>query len=189
MKQPELITEEILNEWYGKRVLRRDFKLSNGSIANFYIFSAKTNPVIIFAVTNNNEVIAVRQFRHGANKFVLELPGGVMGEKEFPEETVKRELLAETGYMSKTSETFLLRNPVYFEPSSFTVAFWPFLVMGCRQIDEPALEETEIMETVLIPLDKWIEMILAGEICDSKTIAVTFLALRGLGFEVKPKSR
>jgi len=50
-------------------------------------------------------------------------------------------------------------------------------------------DKTEIMETVLIPLDKWIEMIFTGEVRDSKTIAVTFLALRELGLEIKPKSR
>ncbi len=175
-KIPRLVGEEVLQQWYGKRVLKRNFELPDGTISDFYVFGG-TIPVIIFPLTQNKEVITVRQFRYGANKFILELPGGNIKPGETAEEAVKKELLEETGYIARARRIIQLSGPIWFDPASFTVAFWPFLVLGCRKAKKPEPEKTEIMETVLIPLEEWINMVSLGKIEDSKTLAVTLLVL------------
>ena len=178
LKSPRLADEEVLQQWYGKRVLKRNFKLPDGTISDFYVFGG-TIPVIIFPLTQNKEVITVWQFRYGANKFILEIPGGNIKKNETPRETVENELLEETGYLPK--EIYQLGKPIWFDPASFTVSYFPFIALGCKKIKEPNPERTEIMETILVPLEEWIKMVSQGEIEDSKTLAVTLLALTVLG--------
>lgn len=184
---PRLTREKSIWRGYGKELLERNFKLPDGIDIDFYVLRGTTSPVIIFPLTCDRKVIAVNQYRFGAMDSIIEIPGGVIKEGEAADNTVKRELLEETGCLA--DEIILLGKQVWFEPSALATAFHPYLALGCRKVSELCLESVELMETILIPLDEWIEMILAGEICDSKTIAVTFLALRELGLEVNPKSR
>lgn len=82
MDAPRLISEVRLWTLYGKELLKRVFGLPDGTTSDFYVFRGTTNPVIIFPLASDNKVIVVRQFRYGANDFVLELPGGVLRTEE-----------------------------------------------------------------------------------------------------------
>src|SRR5690349_21686722 len=52
----------------------------------------------ILAVTKNNEVVLIKQYRHGVQDVLWEIPGGVVENEEDPAAGVRRELLEETGY-------------------------------------------------------------------------------------------
>lgn len=176
MDRPELLRQEEVVRKFGKSFLRRDFKLSNGKIIDYYCFGGEI-AVIIFPLTQNNEVVGIRQFRYGANEVLIEIPGGVRG-KLGSDEAVKKELAEETGYVPK--EIHFLGELVWFEPAAVTVPFVPVLATGCEKQKELNFEETEIVEPILVPVGEWVEMIRRGEIRDCKTIAVTFLALNHL---------
>lgn len=177
MKRPILIGENELHRWFGKRVLERDYDLPDGTTDKFYVFGG-TTLVIVFPLTRKEKVVAVEQFRYGVNEFVLEIPGGNIKGTESPEETARNELLEETGYLS--DEIHLLGRKIYLDPASFDASFFPALALDCRRVKKPHREKTEVMKTVLVPLDKWIEMIFFGEIRDAKTLAVSLLALEFL---------
>ena len=185
MERPVLLGEEILLEKYGKQAIMRKYDLCEGQVEDFFVFGGKVS-AIIFPLTQNKEVIAVRQFRYGANEFILELPGGCLDGKLLSP-TVREELLEEVGYEPR--EALSLGLPIFFDPASFTVDFFPVLALGCKKSESGhARESTEIMETVLIPLPDWVEMAKRGGIRDSKTLAVTFLALSYLGWTFSPKT-
>ena len=57
--------------------------------------------VVLAALTEDNELIFVRQFRYPYMEVVLELPAGKVEEGEDPLEAGKRELLEETGVNSE----------------------------------------------------------------------------------------
>ena len=79
-------------------------EVHNGRIFNPYVIETGTW-VNIIAITKNNEVVLVSQYRHGVEQVLLEIPAGVMDpEDESLLQTAKRELLEETGY---TSENFI----------------------------------------------------------------------------------
>lgn len=132
-------------------------------------------PSIVFPITEKGEVIAVKQFRYGANRLILELPGGCPENNESFEETAKKELLQETGYQAE--EIIRLSKPLWFEPTACLNPYMPLLAINCKKIKELQLDETEILEVSVIPLEKWFSKIFSGEISDSKSIATTLLAL------------
>jgi len=177
MQAPQVCRSEEIVRAYGKVATWKWFGYPDGKVHKFLLFggTGKIPPAIILALTSANEVIAVRQFRHGVNEFVLELPGGNQETDESLEEVATRELLKETGYTA--GRLIQLNEGIWFEPVSLDAVFVPFLALGCRRTADVRHDDTEIMETVLIPFDQWMEMVLGGEVHDSKTITVTFLAL------------
>ncbi|MDO8486317.1 MAG: NUDIX hydrolase [Candidatus Staskawiczbacteria bacterium] len=185
MERPVLLGEEVLLEKYGKQAIMRKYDLGEGQVEDFFVFGGKVS-AIIFPLTENQEVIAVRQFRYGADEFILELPGGCLDGKSL-EQTVEEELLEEVGYEPR--EILYLGSSMFFDPAFFTVDFIPVLAWGCKKVESGhAREPTEIMETALVPLPDWLEMIKSGKIRDSKTLAVTFRALFHLGWTFSPKT-
>src|SRR5687768_10733957 len=72
-------------------------ELPNGNLLDATIleFSAWAN---IVALTKDNQVVLIRQYRHGVCDVFWEFPGGVVEEGEDLVQGVKRELLEETGY-------------------------------------------------------------------------------------------
>jgi ADP-ribose pyrophosphatase len=176
LKRPKLLKEEILEGKYGKNPILRDFKLPSGKIFDFYCFNGVVS-VIVLPLTKNNEVVAIKQFRFAANSPVIEIPGGNKG-KLTAERCAQKELADETGYVSKQIHIF---KKVWIDPAALVVPFIPALAIKCEQKQQTKLDETELTETLLIPLNKWQDMIMSGEVNDSKTIATTFLALKYLG--------
>lgn len=71
----------------------------NPEPANFYILET-FDWCNIIPITKEREVVMVRQYRHGVNHEILEIPGGVLNRGEKPEKAASRELEEETGYIA-----------------------------------------------------------------------------------------
>lgn len=77
--------------------------------------------VCIIAVTEQKELLLVRQFRHAVAEMTLELPAGHVETDETPEQAARKELLEETGY---TADTFELLANISPSPARFTNRIW-----------------------------------------------------------------
>jgi len=122
------------------------------------------------------KVVAIRQFRYGSNEWGLELPGGCReSDKDTWESVARRELLEETGYGADTMTKLLTQ--LWIDPASCYTPFVPMLARGCRKLQDPKLDAGELIETILLDLDHWIQLIHNGGVLDSRSIAITFLAL------------
>src|ERR1700741_5284910 len=73
-------------------------EMPDGRIVDEYYVLEYPNWVNAVAITENNTVLMVRQYRHAAGIASLEIPGGVIDGNELPEEPIRRELMEETGY-------------------------------------------------------------------------------------------
>lgn len=189
MKNPELLREETIFDKYGKKVITRFYRDSDGKERDFVVWGGKTTPAIIFPVTADKKVIALKMFRRGANESLIEIPGGVSGVGESMEDCARRELFEETGYVGQIIQ---LSPYLWFEPAACLTRYIPFLALDCKKVKEQKLDETEVgegMEINLIELDDWFRQIYRGEIRDDKSIALTFLSFPYLELRERERVR
>jgi ADP-ribose pyrophosphatase len=139
-------------------------------------FQVLTSPdwVAVIAVTARDEVVMVRQYRHGSAELSLEPVGGLVKEGQSPEQSAIEELAEETGYEAPAMEMIGWMHPM---PALFTNRFYVFLAAqatptGCLNPDE-----TEEIETVLVPVSEVRHYIRTGQIRCSVMIAALHLFL------------
>ena len=122
--------------------------------------------VAIVAVTDEWEIVLVKQYRKAIEDFLLELPAGKLEYGEDPLECGKRELKEETGYTAGSME---LLSETYSSPGYSTEKIYIYLARDLVA-GESALDEGEYLEVDKIKIEKLIEMVNNNKIKDSKTI-------------------
>ena len=132
---------------------------------------------VIVPVFDDSTVALVRQYRHPAVRYLLEVPAGTLAEGERPELGAERELQEELGLiagrMEKLSEFFV--SPGFCEEK-----MWVYLATELVQ-GQQRLEDDEILDVVRLPISEALEMITSGEIQDAKTIIGLMLAAPRVG--------
>ena len=101
----EILSSEYLYryDWFTARKDRCMTK--EGKIIDPYFVLEYPDWVNAMALTEDNKVIIVRQYRHAYGETILEIPGGVLDSTDAsPEEGMRRELLEETGYSFRVVE-------------------------------------------------------------------------------------
>ncbi|MBC1242160.1 NUDIX hydrolase [Nostoc sp. 2RC] len=144
----------------------------------YYVFEYPTW-VNVIAITKNEEVVLVKQYRHGIQKTVLELPGGSMDlEDSSPMAAAKRELLEESGY---TSDNFVETGVISANSATHNNLIYCFLATNVELVADLNLDITEKIDVILLPLEKLIRDINAGILLQSFHISSLFFALQKLG--------
>ena len=123
--------------------------------------------VCVVPLTDNNEVLMVRQFRYPYKEVVLEIPAGKKDKGEDPFTTGKRELKEETG---ATADEYIDLGQLYPSPGYCGEIIWMYGAKGLS-FGEVSPDDDEFLEVERIPLKEAVEMITKGEIKDAKTQA------------------
>ena len=117
------------------------------------------------ALNERNELAFVSQYRYAYGKVVTELPAGKLEPDEQPEDAIRREIKEETGAVCTGWRDMgrLYPSPGYTNEVIYLYA--------CRieSIGEQSPDEDECLEVEYIHIDKAVEMVMAGELPDSKT--------------------
>lgn len=148
--------------------LRRDIALlPNGNEATREVIE-HNGGVCVAALTDNNEVLMVKQFRYPYSEVIMEIPAGKRDSKdEDPLECGIRELEEETG---AKAENFIFLGELYPTPGYCGEVIWMYAATGLT-FGEQHTDEDEFLTVEKLPLEKAVDMILSGEIKDSKTQA------------------
>ncbi len=184
LAKPKALEEREIVALYGKRVFFRDYALPNEKISDFLLWGAAPIPVIGMPVTNDGDILLVKQFRCGVDDFVFEFPGGCPKQDQAPEEALRVEIDQEVGY--SCGEIHELASPIPFEPAACTTRFIPFLVTGCAYAHEPRPDPTEILEVVKMSQESFFDNVSRLPL-DAKTLTIAFLALSHLGYTLNKK--
>src|SRR5690554_532893 len=160
-------------------VLRKDScSMPNGHIVPEYYILEYPNWVNVVALTNENEIVLVRQYRHGVQESVLEIPGGVIDEGEDSLTAAKRELLEETGYLFESFEKLcdLFPNPATSNNITTT-----YLARGGKKFQEQELDSQEDIEVILKSPSEVKQLLLQNKFGQALHSAALFYALLSLG--------
>jgi ADP-ribose pyrophosphatase len=169
---------KVLDSTYIRPRFRVDkCALPNGKYLDATIFEFRSWANIV-ALTANNEVVLIKQYRHGVKEVLWEIPGGVVDDGEVPLEGVKHELLEETGYTA--SEIIQVGN-LYPNPALQTNTMFCFLALNAEKVTEQSLEDGEDIEVHLVSLDELVPMMQRGEFIHALQVAALMQVLIHLG--------
>ena len=165
---------KVLESSYFRPRLRLDkVELPNGKFLDATVFELSSWANIL-ALTKDHEVVLIKQYRHGVQKVLWEIPGGVVEDGEVPLEGVKRELLEETGY---SAAEFIQVGALYPNPAFQTNTMYCFLALDAEKVTGQSLDDGEDIEVHLIPLKELVEMTKRGDFPHALQVAALFHAL------------
>lgn len=125
--------------------------------------------VQVLPITPDGQAVLVRQYRHGSQRFTLEVPAGLIEPGEDPAAAGLRECLEETGYRATGAVSLGVVNP---NPALFANRLYSFFATGATLAAPVQNVGTEHTEAVLVPVATLEKMLLAGEI-DHALVAAT----------------
>ena len=161
--------------------IREDIlRFSDGSIAPWYVRLVGAVGCL-FAMTEDDRVILVRQYKHGAGRVVTELPTGMVERGESPKTGAIRELREETGYaiapsrVKKISTTLLSATGESGERHLF-------FGRGAVRVGVPMSNPHEATTVVLVSLAEALRYARNGIIAEGGQIGMVYAALDHIGF-------
>ena len=106
--------------------------------------------VLILALTGDEKVVMVRQYRHGIERVCLELPGGLVDPADTsPALSAQRELLEETGYRA---DEMVLIGECFPQPAILSNKCFFYLAKNAAEAQAQHLDSGEDIEIIKIPL-------------------------------------
>lgn len=147
-------------------------------ISPYYVYEFPTW-VTVVALTLENEVIMVRQYRHAIQQTILEVPGGCVDDTDADlQAAASRELLEETGY---ACQEFVYLGKISPNPSTNTNWMHMFLATGGKRIQEPELDFNEEIEVELISIEELKMLLRENKIVQSLHASTITYALQHMG--------
>ena len=141
-------------------------------IAPFYVNHLPDFAVVV-AVTPEHRVIMVRQYRHGVEKVLLELPAGCIEAGEDPKDGAARELLEETGYKAGSLEFLFKIAPNASNCTSYAQCY---LARNVFPAAPQNLDETEALEVVELEGEEVKRLLREGGVEQAVHVAALYTA-------------
>ena len=177
----DLIEEAVSSEEIYKGKIVHLFcdtvRLPNGKEATREVIR-HVGAAAVVPLTDEGDVILVRQYRYPFSQVMLEIPAGKLDIGEDPIDCAKRELIEETGYDAKE---LVYLGAFYPSVAMLNEVIHLFLAKNMT-LCETNLDEDEFLHVEQRPLGEVVEAVMRGEIPDGKTqtaILKTFYLLNG----------
>ncbi len=177
--KPEVISTETIYE--GRIFDLQIAEISEGEAEYKREIVVHHGSAVIVPIFADNTITLVRQYRHAAQKYLLEIPAGTLEENESPEEGARREVEEEIGVIAGKIEKL---TEFYVSPGFLTEKMHIFLATDLRE-SKQNLDADEFLSIEKFTFPQAFEMIKNGEIEDAKTMVGVIMAGAKLGFIYK----
>jgi ADP-ribose pyrophosphatase len=177
LEEKTLKTEHI----YSGRIIQvqvDEVELPNGKTSTRELVK-HPGAVAVIAITDDNKLVMVEQYRKPLEKVIVEIPAGKLEKGEEPALCARRELEEETGYECESLE---LVSSFYTSPGFADEIIHVYVAKGLKQKENAAgLDEDEFVNVLEISLEEALEFIKEKRIFDAKTIfGVQYLQIANL---------
>lgn len=156
-------------EIYNGRVIKlsvEEVLLPNGERSIREIIEVRDS-VGVVALTKDNKILMIKQFRKAIEKEIIEIPAGCIDEGEDALVAAKRELLEETGY---GLGEFTLINNFYSSPGTNRTTHSIYFAKDVEKVNENLeLDNDEFLVVCEMTIEELDELFEKGELCDLKT--------------------
>lgn len=149
-------------------------RMPNGRVIKDYNVCEYSDWVDIVAINEENELVMVKQYRHGAGKYFLEVVAGTVEEGEAPEDSIVRELREETGYICLYEPILLGR--FHHNPARQNNILHIYFCDNIEKKYEQDLDDIEDIEVIHVPFDKIDDLIRDGTITQLSSVSAINLA-------------
>lgn len=165
---PKVLASEHVYKGF-LHIRRDELEWPNGHRMAYEVMELR-DVVIVLALTADERVVMLKQYRHPIAEIVHELPAGLVDAGERPQDAARRELMEETGYLAKT-----LRHLGSYAPISGISTLWFHVFLATDLEDgQAAPEPSEDLEVDLVPFND----VLAGvETGAYPTLSINFAVL------------
>ena len=175
MKSPTVLSKQTI--YNGKVFDIRIDQIRDGDIEYKREIVVHKGSCVVIPVFEDGTAALVRQYRHAAGKYLLEICAGTLNKGEDPEIGARRELEEEIGVTAENVEKL---TEFFVSPGFLTEKMHVYLATGLTEVGQK-LEEDELLTIERHPFPALFEMIRDGVIEDAKTIAGLILAGARLG--------
>ena len=128
--------------------------------------------VVIIPVTEDNKILFVKQYRLGAEKELLELPAGMVNDREDPDPAAERELQEETGF-----ESFdMIRLGGFYASAGYCSEYLYIYLARNMKWNPLPQDDDEYLSNISMTVEEAYEAVENGTIEDAKTIAALMMA-------------
>lgn len=149
------------SKWFP--ILKHKVQLGNGSIVDDYYFSPLGDVAQVLAVTKNNEVVLVKQYKHALGQILLELPGGMQQKNKSILESAINELEEETG-VKATADKLIPLGKIANNPTKLKQITYGFIYFDAEFNSVQRLDSTEDIEVIAMPAPEVLQKAIDGEI-------------------------
>lgn len=140
--------------------------LPNGGVSKREIIN-HPGAVAIIAITDNNKILLVEQYRKALERSIIEIPAGKLEKGEQPIVTARRELEEETGY---TTDDLTFVQVFATSPGFADEVIHMYVAKNLQKLDVPvALDEDEFVELMEVTIEEAEAMMADARIYDAKT--------------------
>ena len=172
-----VLSSRVLYEGRPHRLRLDTCRTPKGVEVKDYFVREVNDIAMVFALTVGEEVVLVRQYRHGAGEVTLELPQGLLEAGEGAREGGLRELLEETGFAPARMEQV---GELWASPAVQPSRVHLLVGYGAARVAAPAPEPEEELEVRLVPVGELEGLIDGGELKAAGSVAGALLGLRHL---------
>lgn len=151
MDQFKILSKEYISNHQYFTARKDAYETPTGKIVDPYFVVELPVSVCAVAITQNNEVVLVEQYRHPVGETMLEIPGGFIDQGESPSTAIARELLEETGY---SFENYIELGKTAANPGVLSNYTYLFLATGGKKVSEQALDANEEIAMHFIPVEE-----------------------------------